>query len=314
MSLSRTRPVFAGLAAVGMFAAMFTTSATLLAQTPAPPPPSGTPPAPSAAPASPTPAPTPSQQAIAEGKAIFEKVVAWLGGTQKVASVRDVRTRGRLTAKTPEGDATMEVQSSMIFPDYLIQEVDSPFGRVGMVVTPSSAFLVSNQGTQDLPPVAAAELRKQVQRIPLNFVRIAGDQKLVVAAAGKESVNGAEAAILDLRYGNTAVRWFVEPKTGRILRTEHEALSAEGKPVRMVSDYKDYRVVEGFPVAHLLEISTNGDRDQTLIVEEYKFNTGIDRKLFEKPPAQASTPGHPLHAPAEPPPPSSPAPAPAPTP
>ena len=309
MTLSRTRPLFA---APVMFVAMFAASALLLAQTPAPAPPSGTPVAPPSF--SPTPKPTPSAQAIAEGKALFEKVVAWLGGPQKVASVRDVRTKGRLTAKTPEGDATMEVQSSMIFPDYLIQEVDSPFGRIGMVVTPTAAFLASGQGTQDLPPAAAAELRKQVQRIPLNFARMAGDPKLQMASAGKETVNGAETAILDLRYESTAVRWYVDPRTGRILRTEHDAVSADGKPVRMVSDYKDYRVVEGFPVAHLLEISTNGDRDQTLIVEEYKFNTGVDRKLFEKPPPQASTPGHPLHAPAEPPRPSSPAPAPAPTP
>ena len=303
MTLPRTRPLFA--AAVAMFAA----SALLTAQTPAPAPPSGTPQAAPPPPSfSPTPKPTPSAQAIAEGKALFEKVVAWLGGPQKVASVRDVRTRGRLTAKTPEGDTTMEVQSSMIFPDYLIQEVDSPFGRIGMVVTPTTAFLASSQGTQDLPPAAAAELRKQVQRIPLNFARMAGDPKLQMAAAGKETVNGVETAILDLRYESTAVRWYIDPRTSRILRTEHEAVSADGKPVRMVSDYKDYRVVEGLPVAHLLEISTNGDRDQTLIVEEYKFNTGIERKLFEKPPPQAMTPGHPLHAPAEPARPSSPAP------
>ena len=82
----------------------------------------------------------------------------------------------------------------------------------------------------------------------------------------------------------------------------------------MTSDYKDYRVIEGFPVAHLLEISSNGERDQTLIVEEYKFNAGIDRKLFEKPPPEAMTPGHPLHAPTDPAKPAAPAPSPTPAP
>ena len=289
-------------------------SGALFAQTPAPPPPSapsGPPPAPKI---SPTPAPTPSAQQIAEGKALFAKVVTWLGGPQKVASLRDVRTRGRLTAKTPEGDTTMEVQSSMIFPDYLLQEVDSPFGRVGMVVTPGSAFLASAQGTQDLPPPAAAELRRQIQRIPLNLTRLGGDPKLIAAVIGKESVNGVETVVLDVRYEGTAVRWYVEPKVGRILRTEHDATSADGKSVHMISDYKDYRVIEGFPVAHLLEISSNGERDQTLIVEEYKFNTGVDKKLFEKPSPEASAPGHPLHVPAEPASPAAPAPSPTPAP
>jgi len=82
----------------------------------------------------------------------------------------------------------------------------------------------------------------------------------------------------------------------------------------MVSDYLDYKTIEGFPVAHRLEIMSNGEKDQTLIIDEYKFNTGVDLKLFEKPPPPSTTPqepAHPLHAapaappPAAPPPPSA---------
>jgi hypothetical protein len=243
-------------------------------------------------------------------------VVDSLGGPSKIATVKDVRTRGQLTAKTPEGDATMEVQSSMIFPDRLLQEIDSPFGRVAMVVTPSNAFLSGPAGAQDLPPLAADELRRQIVRIPLNLTRNASDPKLKVWTSGRETVGGVDTQILDIELGATAVRWFVDPKTGRILRTSHEGRSADGKPVRMVSDYQDYKLVEGFPVAHRLEITTNGERDQTLIVEEYRFNVGLDANLFAKP-----TPGpvpqeprHPLHsAPAEPPTPAV-TPAPKPTP
>jgi hypothetical protein len=234
---------------------------------------------------------------------MFGKVVEGMGGSAKIASIRDVRTRGRLTAKTPEGDTTMEVQSSMIFPDQLVQEVDSPFGRVGMVVTPTTAFLAGPTGAQDLPPAAAEELRRQVLRIPLNLTRHAGDPELIVAASGKEAVGGVETTILDIVYGTTRVQWFVDPKTGRILRTAHDGHAADGKSVRMVSDYQEYKVVEGLPVAHKLEITSNGQKDQTLIVEEYRFNVGIDPRLFVKPtPSPASQePPHPVHsAPAAP--------------
>ena len=63
----------------------------------------------------------------------------------------------------------------------------------------------------------------------------------------------------------------------------------------MVSDYLDYRTVEGFPVAHRLEITSNGEKDQTLILDEYKFNTGVDPKLFQKPPPPSTTPQEPAH-------------------
>ena len=283
-------------------AATLALGAPLFAQTAAPP--AAEPPRPAA----PEPAATPSPAALAEGKAVFGKVVEGMGGAAKIASVKDVRTRGRLTAKTPEGDTTMEVQSSMIFPDQLVQEVDSPFGRVAMIVTSSTAFLAGPTGAQDLPPAAAEELRRQVQRIPLNLTRRAGDPKLTAAARGKETVDGVETTIIDIVYGSTKVRWFVDPKTGRILRTEHDGYAADGKAVRMVSDYHDYKVVEGLPVAHKLEITSNGEKDQTLVIEEYRFNAGIDPKLFVKPtPAPASQePSHPLHsAPAPSPPPAA---------
>jgi hypothetical protein len=58
----------------------------------------------------------------------------------------------------------------------------------------------------------------------------------------------------------------------------------------MVSDYSEYKVVDGFPVAHRLEVTTNGERDQTLVLEECKINAGVDPKLFGKPPAPPATP------------------------
>jgi hypothetical protein len=242
--------------------------------------------------ASPAPVATPSPQAVAEGKALLAKVIEAMGGRQKVAAVKDVRTRGRLTAKTPEGEAAMEVQSSMIFPDYLMQKIDSPFGRVAMVASPSGAFLVGPTGSQDLPPAMASELRRQMQRVPLQLAQraIQNDPKLSLASAGKEKVGEVDASILDVRYESTAARWFLDPVSGRILRTSHTGTTPDGKPVAMVSDYLDYKIVEGFPVAHRLEVTTNGEKDQTLVLEECKFNSGIDPKMFEKPPAAPAQP------------------------
>lgn len=297
-------------------AAFLVLALPVVAQTPAPAA-TPAPQAPAAAPATQAPAPvaTPSPQQVSEGKALLARVIEAMGGRDKVAAVKDVRTRGRLTARTPEGEAAMEVQSSMIFPDYLMQEIDSPFGRVAMVASPAGAFLVGPTGAQDLPPGMASELRRQMQRVPLQLAQrsIRNDPKLSLASAGKEKVGEVEASILEVRYESTAARWFLDPKTGRILRTAHTGSTPDGKPVTMVSDYFDYKIVEGFPVAHRLEVTTNGEKDQTLVLEECKFNSGIDPKLFERPPSAPSDP-HPPGGAGAPPRPGAVAPAPGPTP
>jgi hypothetical protein len=285
MTLSRSGRLLAAAASIAL-------SATALGQTPTP----AAPP-----PAAPTVVPTPSSEARAAGKTLLAKVVDWLGGPKKVASIHDVQTRGQLTAKTPQGDTAMEVQSTVVFPDRMSQQIDSPFGRVSMVITPAGAFLVGPNGSQDLPPAMSDELAKQIQRIPLHIAQKADDPTLSAFTAGKAKVGDVEASILEIRYGAVAVRWYVDPGTGRILRTAHTSTAPDGKKVQMVADYSDYRPIDGIPVAHRLEVTTNGERDQTLLLEQCRFNAGVDAKVFDKPPAiptPAPSPATPAATPA----------------
>jgi hypothetical protein len=251
------------------------------AQTPAPPTAAAAPAA-TPVPPKPTPVPTPSAQQLKEGKELFAKFVQALGGPDKARKVHDVWTRGLVTAKTPEGDMSMDVQTSMVFPDRISQQVDAPFGRMAMVATPSGAFIVGPNAVQDLPPGMKEELLRQVRRIPLLLAQKSDDPKLAVAAAGTEKIGDVNARILDVSYEGASVRWYLDPTTYRILRSSHTSVGPQGEAV-IVSDYSDYKIVDGYPVAFHLEVSTNGQKDQTLALEECKINPGVEPKLFEKP-------------------------------
>jgi len=289
----------AGAAALSSLLLALANAGIAAAQTPAAPakPPTA------AAPAAPTPAasPTPTSQQLSAGKALFGKVVEALGGSAKAKTVKDVQTRGQVTAKTPDGEMTMEIQTAMVFPDRLSQQLDAPFGRMAMVATPTSAFVIGPNGSSDLPPQMRDELLKQVQRVPLWLAQKADDPKLSAAAMGTEKVGDVEASVLDLHYGNMSVRWVVDPKTYRILRSYHTAIGPSGNTVKISSDYSDYRSESGFPVAHKLEVTTDGQRDQTLTLEECKINAGVDPKVFARPPAPTPGPtAPPAEAPATP--------------
>ena len=287
MNARATRPLLAALALAAL-------AGSAAAQTPAP----AAPPAPAAAPAKKA---EPSPESLKEGKALFAKFVGSLGGPAKVKTVHDVQTKGLVTAKGPEGDMTMEVQTSMIFPDRIAQQLDAPFGRMAMVATPAGAFIVGPNAVQDLPPGMKDELLKQVRRVPLLLAQKADDPKLVAAAAGTEKIGDVEARILDVTYDGAAVRWFLDPTTFRILRSAHTSFGPQGE-AKIVSEYSDYKLVDGFPVAFHLEVISNGSKDQVLALEECKINPGVEAKIFDKPvfptpvPTPAATP-----APAAPP-------------
>ncbi|MEP6994607.1 MAG: hypothetical protein ABI968_08815 [Acidobacteriota bacterium] len=257
-----------------------------------------------APPAGVTPSPTPAPAAAgalqsnpADAKALFAKVVESLGGKERISKIHDVRTRGQIAAKTPQGEMTMQMETTMVFPDRLFQAIDAPFGRFSMVATPGGAFIVGNEGVQDLAPAIGNELLRQVQRTAFFLAQRTEDPQLVVREAGEEKIGDVSTKILDVTLGEAAVRWFVDPATGRILRSSHESAGLNGTSVRVVSDYSDFRAAEGFLLPHRLEVVTQGSPDQTLVLEEIKINSGVDAKIFEKPAAKPNATAKP--APAE---------------
>lgn len=226
--------------------------------------------------------PPPSPETIKEGKALLAKFVEGLGGAEKVRKVHDVWTRGLVTAKTAQGDMAMDVQTTMIFPDRISQQVDAPFGRMAMVATPAGAFIVGPNAVQDLPAGMQEELLRQVRRVPLLIAQRADDPRLVVSAAGTEKIGEVEARLLDVNYDGATVRWALDPTSFRLLRSSHTSAGPQGE-AKIVSDYSDYKMVDGYPIAYHLEVATNGEKDQVLALEECKINQGAEAKLFEKP-------------------------------
>jgi hypothetical protein len=228
--------------------------------------------------------------AAADARALFDKAVVALGGKSKIASVHDVRTHGSVSAKAESGDMTMSMETTMVFPDKLAQQVDGPYGRFVMIAIPSSAYILTNEGPKDLPPAMRDELLRQVTRTAFSLAQKADDPKFKLALGGEESVGGVPTRALDVSYGDVSVRWFVDPVTGRILRSAHDSISPAGKAVRVTSDFSDFKTTDGYTLPYHIEVKTNDAPDQTVSLEEIKVNPGVDPKLFEKPPSPTPSP------------------------
>lgn len=282
---SGTSTLVALVALVALAGAAAAAGATTLAEpNPTPPAPARTPAAssaPASAPASPT-----SASSQADARALFDKAVAALGGREKVAAVRDVRSRGQVSAQTGTGEMSLSMETSMIFPDRLAQQVDGPYGRFAMIATPAGAYILTDQGPKDLPIPMRDELLRQVTRTAFFLVQKADDPKFHLALGGEEKVGDVATRALDVSYGDVSVRWFVDPATGRILRSAHDSTSPAGKTVRVASDFSDFKTDDGgLTLPRRILVKTEGEPDQTVVLEEIKVNPGVDPSLFVRPAA-----------------------------
>jgi hypothetical protein len=215
------------------------------------------------------------------GQALFAKAAAAFGRPERLAAVKDLTTTGKVTVKTPQGEMELGLSTQLVFPDRLRSEIRSPMGVMIQVLGPGGAFMETPMGPKDLPGPARDEMLMQLQRQPVFLARKANDPKLEVSAAGKERIGTVEAEILDLAYDRIDVRWFVDPASGGLLRTSHSGTGPDG-PVTAVTDYSDYRPFEGLSLPFLHEVSQNGQKTQTLRVQEIEVNAGADPKAFEK--------------------------------
>ena len=218
----------------------------------------------------------------AAGQALIAKVIESLGGAAKIRSVKALREKSTLLAKTPQGDMSIEMEEIAAFPDQLWQKMRMPMGEMTMVISPSAAFMKSPMGSRDLPSAQKEDGLKELKRHPIFVAQHADDPKFVFAAGGTEKIGDIDAQILDINADGAQVRWYVDPQTGHILRTSAQTMGMGG-PSEQVVDYSEWKEVEGMNLPFKLKIKQGGNDSGSQDIQELQINPAVDPKLFEKP-------------------------------
>jgi zinc protease len=224
-----------------------------------------------------------------EGKALLAKIIDGMGGAAKINSIKSVRIKASLKVKTPQGELPIEAESINVFPDQSWEKLGTPMGEMVMVVSPQAAFMAAPMGSQDMPASRKEEALKEIRREPLMVAQHSDDPQYAFSAGGTEKVGEVDTKILDVNAAGDAVRWFVDPQTGRILRASWQGAGMAG-PGETVADYADWKTVDGISLPSKETRTHNGEKAASIDVKEMEFNPTIDPKIFEKP---AAPPGGP---------------------
>jgi outer membrane lipoprotein-sorting protein len=221
-----------------------------------------------------------------EGMALASKVVAALGGESKLAAIKSLKEQLTITQQTPQGDFPMQMETIIVFPDRLHAEMQAPNGTMDIVVTPNEAFAALPGGNvQNLPESQKAETLEQIKRDPVFIGSHLKDPNVFFHASGTEKVGDIEARIVDVNASGAAIRWFVDPQSGRILKETYGTLS-QGRPVQGETDMDNWKPIAGLILPLTRHNKQNGQETSTAEIKALELNPTVDAKLFTKPPQQ----------------------------
>ena len=240
-----------------------------------PPPPGEEKPAEAAAPTAPA-------VSNPEGKALAAKVADGLGGA-KVQSVKAYRLKGSLKSAAV---GEIDFERTEVLPDSRYTAMQSGMGNLAVVVTPKAAFMAAGGESKDLSGAQREDIEDSIKRDPLNVAQHLNDPKYVFTANGTAKVGDVEGAVLDLNADGAKARWVVDPKSGRILRTEFQRLT-QGKWVHRVEVHFDFRTVDGVTVPFKSALTEDDKEAGTTELTEFAVNPKVDPKLFERPASAA---------------------------
>ena len=215
-----------------------------------------------------------------EGKALAAKVAAAMGGLPKLQSIKTIHVN---IAESDGGGPPSPVDVTLAFPDRMHVDVQTPQGALTIVATPDDAFMsMAGMGTRSMPPAQKNEMLAQLHHDLVYVAQHVDDPAFTFTAAGTEKIGDVDAAILDIGGAIPWVRWYIDPKTGYILREKYKATGQSG-PFDGESNLSDWRTVDGLSMPYKHQNKQNGQETSNAEFKKIELNPTVDPKIFAKP-------------------------------
>ena len=207
-----------------------------------------------------------------------------MGGLPKLKSIKTMHVN---IAESDSGGPPSPVDVWLAFPDRMHVDVQTPQGNLTIVASPDAAFMaMAGMGARSMPPAQKTEMLSQLQHDLVYVAQHADDPSFTFTAAGTEKIGDVDAAVLDIDGAIPWVRWYVDPKTGYILREKYKGMGQTG-PFEGETNLADWRAADGITMPYKHQNQQNGKETSNAEVKKIELNPQVDPKLFAKP-AEAS--------------------------
>jgi hypothetical protein len=95
---------------------------------------------------------------------------------------------------------------------------------------------------------------------------------------GAEKVGDVNAQVLEVNTGAGAMKWYIDPATGRLLRKV-----APGRMGEQTTEYADWKQFGGLNLPTSFAITANGEKTGGGTVKTIDINPTVDPAIFTRP-------------------------------
>jgi Outer membrane lipoprotein-sorting protein len=219
---------------------------------------------------------------------IIEKTLAAAGGRAALAKLTSRTTTGKITISSDAGELPGTIEILNEAPNKVRTLINLDLTSLGAgAITIDQRFdgtsgytLDSMRGNSEVTGGRLESLRNGAFPSPFLTYKERGTR---IVVAGKEKVGDRDAFVLSITPSNgPALRTWIDAESYLPLKAATTIDTPETGPLEQISEFSDYREVDGVKVAFLIK-NTTAVQSAVIRVTKIEHNTKIDPALFSKP-------------------------------
>lgn len=218
-----------------------------------------------------------------DAKKLLDKVINATGGRKVMEAIKDTTFSGTMDLIQMGLSATITFYHKE--PNMLRQDMEVMGMFISSAFDGESGWTVNPQtgATEDIPESAQEEAKNEALGFGKSWMLYPEKHGITLADKGKETVDGKEYLLLEMAFENGETSLFyIDPKTYLPYKTKTMTLNQMGIEVEQESIMENYKKVNGLNFAHSIIIYQDGEEFGSLVVDEVKFNSGLEDSFFKK--------------------------------
>ena len=234
------------------------------------------------------------RKAAEEKDALLARVLAGMGGAERVDSVQTLILVGRTRTTSPEGPVETEDRTTIRFPHFYRLDITVEAGKFSKLAIPEGVYLIGPTGAVQLPEAEKRAVESSIMRNPLVLMKTRRDRAFSASSGGGSRIGGRAVDLLDLRDLRVvldAMTLAIDRENGRVLELRYKTRG--GKPEKealMTVSYSDFRTVDGLSFPFVSESSFDGKKVSESRLREIQVDRTVDAGLFQPPLVLAAPP------------------------